>query len=68
MLANVGKLKTVLFDPKSFSDVANKDALKTVYNTTGLVKKTVYDTKTTEIENKIPSITNSIKKLIMTRS
>ena len=37
-------------------------------NTTGLVKKTVYDTKTTEIENKIPSITNSVKKLIMTRS
>ena len=36
-------------------------------NTTGLVKKTVYDTKTRKIENKIPSITNSIKKLIMTR-
>ena len=31
MLANVGKLKTVLFNPKSFSDVANEDALKTVW-------------------------------------
>ena len=40
-----------------------KDGVKKVPNTNGLDKKTDYNTKVTEIENKIPSVTGLVTTL-----
>ena len=69
---DVDKLTTVSVDLSKLSNVVKNDVKKTVYdklvakvdniNTSGLVKKTDYNTKITEIEDKIPDSSSFVKK------
>ena len=47
-------------------DTDKSELEKKIHNTTGLDKKTNYNTKITEIENKIPDISNLVTKTILT--
>ena len=69
---DIGKLATVPVDLSKLSNVVKNDVKKTVYDkfvakvnnidTSGLVKKTDYNTKISEIEDKIPDTTSFVKK------
>ena len=70
------KLATVPVDLSKLSNVVKNDVKKTVYNklvakvdnidTGGLVKKTDYNTKITEIEDKSPDISSLATKIALT--
>ena len=69
---DVDKLATGPVDLSKLSNVVKNDVKKTVYdklvakvnniNTSGLVKKTDYNTKITEIEDKSPNSNSFVKK------
>ena len=69
---DIDKLATVPGDLSKLSNVVKNVVKKTVYNelvakvhnidTSGLVKKTDYNTKISEIEDKIPDSSSFVKK------
>ena len=69
---DIGKLAPVPVDLSKLSDVVKSDVKKTVYNklvakvnnidTSDFLLKTKYQTNKTELENKIPDLSNLIKK------
>ena len=64
---DIDKLATVPVDLSKLSNVVKNDVVKLVaklnnINTSGLVKKTDYNTKITEIEDKIPNSNEFVKK------
>ena len=72
---DIDKLATVPVDLSKLSNVVKNDTVKkTVYDklvakvnniyTSGLVKKKDYNTKISEIEDKIPDTTSLLKRLI----
>ena len=73
---DVDKLAIVPVDFSKLSDVVKNDVKKTVYNklvakvdnidTSDFVLKTKYNTDKTELENKIPDVTDFVKKAKLT--
>ena len=69
---DIGKLATVPVDLSKLSNVVKYNVKKAVYDTlvakvdnidtSGLVKKTDYNTKISEIEDKIPDTSGLVKK------